>query len=77
LPACRAVKIRAHIIYTDTSHNSRNVVYLNMYQAMLVVALKFQAYVAEWGADPRKRPDYFFREFEREGPGVGQAALTG
>lgn len=29
---------------------------------MLVVALKFQAYVTEWGADPRKRPVYFLRE---------------
>ncbi|GAA5952834.1 hypothetical protein JCM3765_002979 [Sporobolomyces pararoseus] len=44
----RAVKVRAHSMYTDTNFNSKSTVYLNIYQAMLVVALKYQAYVQEW-----------------------------
>ncbi|KAK4054671.1 Telomerase reverse transcriptase [Microbotryomycetes sp. JL221] len=55
----RAVKIRSHVIYNDTTHNSIMTVYTNTYQALLIVALKFQAYVQLWGADPRKQPKFF------------------
>lgn len=52
-------KMRAHLIYNDTAHNSLQTVYLNIYQSFLLVALKFHAYVREWGTDPRRRPAFF------------------
>ncbi|CEQ41347.1 SPOSA6832_03072 [Sporobolomyces salmonicolor] len=57
-----AVKIRSHAMYTDTSYNSLSTVYSNIYQAMLVVALKFQVYVQEWSWDLRHRLGFFWRE---------------
>ncbi|GAA5844734.1 hypothetical protein JCM9279_002901 [Rhodotorula babjevae] len=57
----RAVKIRSHVLYTDTSHNSLATAYSNVYRAMLVVALKFRAYVHEWGIEPRRKVAFLFR----------------
>ncbi|BGP48846.1 Telomerase reverse transcriptase [Rhodotorula kratochvilovae] len=57
----RAVKIRSHVLYTDTTHNSLATVYSNIYRAMLVVALKFQAYVQEWGVDPRRKIGFLYK----------------
>lgn len=59
----RAIKARSHIIYNDTSHNSSHSVYLNIYQSFLIVALKFHAYIKEWGADPRRRPAFFLGQY--------------
>ncbi|GAA5865197.1 hypothetical protein JCM1840_003940 [Sporobolomyces johnsonii] len=61
----RAVKIRSHPMYTDTSYNSLSTVYSNIYQAMLVVALKFQVYVQEWGWDLRHRMGFFWRAIQQ------------
>lgn len=58
----RAVKIRAHIIFNDTTHNAKQTVYFNTYQALLVVALKFQAYVREWSVKPGARAGFFTSE---------------
>lgn len=55
-----AVKVRSHVMYTDTSHNSLSTVYINIYRSMLVVALKFQAYVQEWGTDPRRKTGFLY-----------------
>ncbi|KAK4334926.1 Telomerase reverse transcriptase [Rhodotorula toruloides] len=57
----RAVKVRSHVMYTDTSHNSLSTVYINIYRSMLVVALKFQAYVQEWGTDPRRKTGFLYK----------------
>ncbi|GAA5959406.1 hypothetical protein JCM21900_006848 [Sporobolomyces salmonicolor] len=60
-----AVKIRSHPMYTDTSYNSLSTVYSNIYQAMLVVALKFQVYVQEWSWDLRHRLGFFWRAIQQ------------
>ncbi|GAA6058467.1 hypothetical protein JCM3770_002740 [Rhodotorula araucariae] len=57
----RAVKIRSHVLYIDTTHNAPATVYSNVYRAMLVVALKFQAYVQEWGIDPRRKVGFLHK----------------
>ncbi|BGP25246.1 Telomerase reverse transcriptase [Rhodotorula toruloides] len=61
----RAVKIRSHVMYTDTSHNSPSTVYTNIYRSMLVVALKFQAYVQGWGMDPRRKTGFLYKVIEQ------------
>jgi len=55
-----AVKVRSHSMYTDTNFNSANTVYSNIYQAMLVVALKFRAYVQEWSGSLRGKVTFFW-----------------
>ena len=55
-----AVKVRSHSMYTDTNFNSSNTVYSNIYQAMLVVALKFRAYVQEWSGSLRGKVTFFW-----------------
>jgi len=57
---CSAVKIRSHVMYTDTSHNSLATAYSNVYRAMLVVALKFEAYLHQWGMDPRRKVGFLY-----------------
>lgn len=59
-----AVKVRSHVMYTDTSHNSLATVYTNIYRSMLVVALKFQAYVQEWGTDPRRKTGFLYSAWD-------------
>ncbi|BGP32724.1 Telomerase reverse transcriptase [Rhodotorula toruloides] len=61
----RAVKVRSHVMYTDTSHNSLSTVYTNIYRSMLVVALKFQAYVQEWGTDPRRKTGFLYKVIQQ------------
>ncbi|GAA5934697.1 telomerase reverse transcriptase [Sporobolomyces koalae] len=61
----RAVKIRAHPMYTDTNYNSSATVYLNIYQAMLVVALKFSAYVQEWTGTIKGRVAFFWKAVQK------------
>ncbi|BGP56240.1 hypothetical protein JCM8202_005757 [Rhodotorula sphaerocarpa] len=56
----RAVKIRTRIMYLDTAHNTPATAYGNVYRGLLVVALKFQAYVQEWGVDPRKKSAFLY-----------------
>jgi hypothetical protein len=53
-----AVKVRTHVLYSDTSYNSPTTAYSNVYRGMIVVALKFQAYVQEWGVDAKKSTAY-------------------
>ncbi|BGP08731.1 Telomerase reverse transcriptase [Rhodotorula toruloides] len=60
-----AVKVRSHVMYTDTSHNSLATVYTNIYRSMLVVALKFQAYVQEWGTDPRRKTGFLYKVIQQ------------
>ncbi|GJN91088.1 hypothetical protein Rhopal_004105-T1 [Rhodotorula paludigena] len=57
----RAVKLRATAMYTDTSHNSPATVYGNVYRAMLVVALKLQAYVQQWGIEPLRKVAFLYK----------------
>ena len=57
----RAVKAKCHIIYCDTTHNSTFTVYLNIYQTLLLVALKYHAYIRSWKPDPKTRAEYFLR----------------
>ncbi|KAM0789504.1 hypothetical protein ACM66B_000323 [Microbotryomycetes sp. NB124-2] len=75
----RAVKIRAHVMYNDTTHNTTMTVYRTTYQILLVLALKFQAYVKVWGADPRKQPVFFtntLRQLVRFHYSVVQSRVT-
>ncbi|SCV70113.1 BQ2448_1507 [Microbotryum intermedium] len=54
------VKVRSHLLYLDTSHNSLYTVLLNIYQSTAIVAIKFDAYVREWKqARTRTRKDFF------------------
>lgn len=55
-----AVKIRSRIMYVDTAHNSLATAYGNLYRSLLVVALKFQAYVQEWGIDARRKSAFLY-----------------
>ncbi|GAA6017946.1 hypothetical protein JCM10207_002715 [Rhodosporidiobolus poonsookiae] len=61
----RAVKIRSHSMYSDTSYNSSATAFINAYRSMLVVALKFQAYVQEWGIDPRRKSAFLLKALQR------------
>jgi len=58
-----AIKVRAHSMYTDTNFNSRTTVYSNIYQAMLVVALKFQAYIQDWCGSLKGKITFFWSTF--------------
>ncbi|GAA5841755.1 hypothetical protein JCM5353_007420 [Sporobolomyces roseus] len=61
----RAVKVRSHSMYTDTNFNSSNTVYSNIYQAMLVVALKFRAYVQEWSGGLKGKVVFFWNALQK------------
>ncbi|GAA5871307.1 hypothetical protein JCM16303_000711 [Sporobolomyces ruberrimus] len=56
----RAVKVRAHSMYTDTTFNSLSTVYSNIYQALLIVALKYRAYIQEWCGSLRGKVSFFW-----------------
>lgn len=51
-------KGRSHSIYTDTSFNSLAVVYSNIYQNFLILAMKMANYIKVWGMDPDKHRDF-------------------
>ncbi|GAA5910442.1 telomerase reverse transcriptase [Sporobolomyces salmoneus] len=61
----RAVKVRAHSMYTDTNFNSTTTVYENIYQAMLVVALKYRAYVQEWCGSLKGKTVFFWNVIQK------------
>ncbi|KAG0659712.1 hypothetical protein C6P46_005071 [Rhodotorula mucilaginosa] len=61
----RAVKIRSRIMYVDTAHNSPSTAYANVYRGLLVVALKFQAYVQEWGIDARRKSSFLYNNVQQ------------
>lgn len=50
-------------MYVDTAHNSPATAYANVYRALLVVALKFQAYVQEWGVNARRKSGFLYSEY--------------
>ena len=50
-------------MYVDTAHNSPSTAYANVYRGLLVVALKFQAYVQEWGVDARRKSNFLYSQF--------------
>lgn len=62
-------------MYLDTAHNTPATAYGNVYRGLLVVALKFQAYVQEWGVDPRKKSAFLYSTCSAS-PGSG-SRLTG
>ncbi|KAF5359331.1 hypothetical protein D9756_003256 [Leucocoprinus leucothites] len=41
-------KIRSHVIYTDPVLNRKPVIYLNIYQNLLLAAMKMHCYLREW-----------------------------
>ncbi|KAF7773358.1 hypothetical protein Agabi119p4_5525 [Agaricus bisporus var. burnettii] len=41
-------KIRGHTIYTDPQLNRKSVIYLNIYQNLLLAAMKMHCYLREW-----------------------------
>lgn len=49
-------------MYVDTAHNSPSTAYANVYRGLLVVALKFQAYVQEWGVDARRKSSFLYSQ---------------
>ncbi|GAA6042852.1 hypothetical protein JCM8097_007190 [Rhodosporidiobolus ruineniae] len=71
----RAVKVRSHALYSDTTYNSSTTAYTNIYRAMLVVALKFQAYVQEWGVDARAKSGFLLQSV-RQIVSFGYASLV-
>ena len=53
--ACRRLaKSKSHIIYNDAELNSKDAVYLNLYQNYTVLAMKMHYYLREWGLDVPK-----------------------
>ncbi|TEB25160.1 hypothetical protein FA13DRAFT_1738579 [Coprinellus micaceus] len=40
-------RFKCHVIYSDTSLNNETVAYLNLYQNMLLTAMKMQEYIHE------------------------------
>ncbi|GAA6062681.1 hypothetical protein JCM10212_002504 [Sporobolomyces blumeae] len=55
-----ALYLRSHAMYTDTSYNSLDTVYANIYESMLVVALKFEAYVRAWSSKVKGRAAFYW-----------------
>ncbi|GAA5851509.1 hypothetical protein JCM8547_001116 [Rhodosporidiobolus lusitaniae] len=71
----RAAKVRSHVLYSDTSYNSPSTAYANVYRGMLVVALKFQAYVQEWEIDAKAKSAWLLRKIQQV-VAFGYAALV-
>ncbi|GAA6017246.1 hypothetical protein JCM11491_001868 [Sporobolomyces phaffii] len=61
----RAVKVRAQSMYTDTNFNSKMTVLSNIYEAMLVVALKYRAYVQEWCGSLKGKVVFFWNALRK------------
>lgn len=59
-PMRRAARLRAHNLLTDTKLNSLDTVYLNVYQAALVLAMKFVGHIKAWGGETEKRAGFLF-----------------
>ncbi|KAK2460975.1 hypothetical protein APHAL10511_007445 [Amanita phalloides] len=54
-------KARSHIIYTDISLNGERVVYLNIYQNFLLLAMKMHTYLRARGLGSRKNESFIYR----------------
>ncbi|KAF8627995.1 hypothetical protein AX15_004120 [Amanita polypyramis BW_CC] len=56
-------KTRSHIIYTDMGLNGERVVYLNIYQNFLLLAMKMHTYLRARGLGSKKNESFIFRRF--------------
>jgi telomerase reverse transcriptase len=45
----RFAKAKCHAIFSDGDLNSRHIVYLNVYQNLMLTALKMHEYLRDWG----------------------------
>lgn len=52
------MKRRSHVIYTDTELNSVDVVYLNIYQSFISMAMKMHGYIRTWGLNTSKSTNF-------------------
>lgn len=50
----RLAEARSHLIYVDPELNKKRVIYLNIYQNLLLSAMKMHCYLREWGVDWHK-----------------------
>jgi len=51
----RLAQARCHVIYTDSNLNRTSVIYLNIYQNFILVAMKMHCYLREWHAGRYKQ----------------------
>jgi len=61
----QSVRVRIHVIYLDSKLNSMLTVFLNIYQALRLVAAKYVAHVVDWGADTIKGWKFFHAVIEK------------
>lgn len=50
----RQVKLRSHIIYSDSGLNTEQTIYLNVYQNFVLTAMKMHRYIRTWGINTSK-----------------------
>ena len=57
----RLAKSKSHIIYNDAELNSREAIYVNIYQNFTVLAMKMHHYLRQWGLDVDKSHTFIMR----------------
>ncbi|KAF5391483.1 hypothetical protein D9757_002434 [Collybiopsis confluens] len=54
-------KRRSHVIYTDSTLNSKHAVHLNIYQHFLLSAMKMDGYIRDWDGKLRRETEKLIR----------------
>lgn len=60
----RLARAKSHAIFSDGELNSERVVYLNIYQNLLLTAMKMHEYIRDWGVRGRKNTAFLRSEFQ-------------
>ena len=59
----RLARAKSHAIFSDTVLNSEHVVYLNIYQNLLLTAMKMHQYIRDWGVSGRRNNSFLRSKF--------------
>ena len=60
----RLARAKSHAIFSDRELNSERVIYLNIYQNLLLTAMKMHEYIRDWGVSGRKNTTFLRSEFQ-------------
>ncbi|KJA26222.1 hypothetical protein HYPSUDRAFT_36483 [Hypholoma sublateritium FD-334 SS-4] len=58
-------KAKSHLIFSDIDLNTERVVYLNIYQNLLMIAIKMHEYLRNWGVGGKRNISFLRGVIER------------
>ena len=60
----RLAKAKSHLVFSDTYFNTEHVVYLNIYQNLLMIAIKMHEYLRDWGVSGKRNISFLRSKFQ-------------